>query len=135
MNIGGRGAIWMSRITPQQLPNVVQFAVDTDRLIQERPSQIVLTRDKGDGNVVVLEPQTIRIEIVQSIRNANERVDAMVIIAAQYVVMVGYKDHPTIPNTDWQRDDTFFYQKRLYKVIELIDTVPGRSLASGELTP
>jgi hypothetical protein len=48
---------------------------------------------------------------------------------------MGYKDHPTIPNTDLQRADLFYFQNRQYEVQEIIDTLPGRLMFSMDLTP
>lgn len=133
--MNGRGARWLSYVTPVQQPDVVELAVDTDRTIKERPTTIVVTRDRGDGNVIALLPQVVRIDVIMNIRGAGEQRDAMVSVSKQYTVLIGYKDHPIIKNTDLQRDDTFFFQRREYKIVELTDTVPGRLLAGLELTP
>lgn len=133
--MSNRGAIWMGLVSNSQLPNVQQFAVDTARTIEIRPSWITISRDKGDGDFVQLEPQKVRLEVVQSIRDSGENRDAMVAISKQYVVIMGYKQHPTIPDTDLQRGDQFFFQNRMYEIQEIIDTLPGRLMASGDLTP
>jgi len=133
--MNNRGASWLGLVTPQQQPNVQQFAVDTARTIAERPSTIVIQRDKGDEEYVTLDPQTVRIEVVQSIHDSGETRDALVAISRQYVVILGYKDHPTIPDTDMLRGDTFYFQNRTYEIQEVIDTLPGRLMASTDLTP
>lgn len=111
------------------------LAVDTANRIAERPYTITVQRDLGDGTYVTLEPQAVRIDIIQSIRNSGENRDAMVAISKQYVVGMGYKGHPTIPDTNLQRGDTFYFQSRLYEVQEIIDTLPGRLMFSLDLTP
>lgn len=131
----------MSYLPAPKQSDVIQLAIDTDRTIQARPSTIVITRDDGNGVVITLHPQVVRIEVVQNIRGTSEQRDAMVATTKQYTVILGYKDHPTIPNTDIRRADTFFYKPsdqanaRQYEVVEYIDTVPGRLLMSCELTP
>lgn len=125
----------MSQVSAQQLPDVQRFAVDTARRIADRPYTIIVTRDNGDGDVVTLAPQVVRVEVVQNIRSGVELRDALVAISKQYVVLIGYKDHPTIPNTNLLRADVFMFQNRQYEVIEIIDTVPGRLLASADLKP
>lgn len=130
-----RGQIWLNQPTFPQAPDVTSLAIATAVRIAERPSTVVINRDTGDGNYIQLAPQTIRIEVVQSIRDSGENRDAMVAISRQYVVMMGYKDHPTIPNTDVQRGDTFYFQNRVYEVQEVIDTIPGRLMFSADLTP
>lgn len=133
--LSNRGAMWMSLVTPVQQPNVQQLAVDTARTIAERPSTITVQRDKGNEEYVTLDPQVVRIEVVQSIRDSGESRDSMVAVSRQYVVGMGYKDHPSIPNTDVQRGDTFFWKHRTYEVQEVIDTLPGRFMFSTDLTP
>lgn len=130
-----RGAVWMGHISPQQAPSQQQFAVDTANRIAERPSTIVITRNLDDGTVITMPPQVVRIEVVQSIRDSGENRDALVEVSKQYTVGMGYKGHPTIPNTDVQRADTFYYQNRQYEVQEIIDTLPGRLMFSLDLTP
>lgn len=130
-----RGAVWMGHVTPQQAPSVQQFAVDTANRIAERPSEIVVTRNLDDGTTVQLPPQIVRIEIVQSIRDSGENRDALIEVSKQYVVGMGYRNHPTIPNTDVQRADVFYFQNRQYEVQEIIDTLPGRLMFSMDLTP
>jgi hypothetical protein len=51
------------------------------------------------------------------------------------VVIAGYKGHPTIKDSDLRRADTFMYKSRQYEIIEIIETIPGRLLASCDLTP
>lgn len=129
-----RGAIWSSSFSSQQQDNVIQLAVDTARRIADRPSTIVVSRDI-QGVTTQLLPQTVRIEVLQNPRESNELRDALIAISKQYVVVIGYKDHPTIPNTDIQRADQFFYLKLMWTVAEYIPTLPGRLMVSAFATP
>ena len=124
---------WLGSTRPDT-GNTEVRGYDTARLIADRPSAIVISRDVN-GVTIQLPPQTVRLEPVQNIREANEQRDPVVTSAKQYVVVVGYKDHPSIPDTDLKRADLFFYQQRMWEVVEFIQTVPGRLLASASLTP
>lgn len=125
---------WLGDTTPMVAGNTTSYAGDTARRIADRPSTIVVSRrDPTTGATIQLAPQTVRIEVAQ--RGSDEQFDAMVSISHQYVVLIGYKDHPTIPNTNLLRADEFFFNGRMYEVVDFIDTVPGRLLASAELTP
>lgn len=130
-----RGQTWLNFTPPPLVPDVVFLAVDTARTIAERPSTIVITRNLDDGTVVTMPPQVVRIEVVQSIRDSGENRDALIEVSKQYTVGMGYKDHPTIPDTDVQRGDLFYYQNRQYEVQQRIDTLPGRLMFSMDLTP
>jgi hypothetical protein len=137
--MSNRGAAWMGYVSPTSLPNIIQLAVDTAVRIAERPETIIVSRDILDASglrkTIQLAPQTVRVEVVQSIRGVSEANGVMVSTTKQYTVILGYKDHPTIPNTNILRADRFYYQGRIYDIVELIDTVPGRLLVSAELKP
>lgn len=127
--------LWLGRNAPNaQKGNTELRGFDTARLIAQRASTITITR-LVDDHTVTLPPQTVRLEVVQSIRNANEQRDALLAVTKQYVVIIGYKDCPGIPDTDMQRGDQFYYAGLMFEVQEFLPTVPGRLLASGELTP
>lgn len=132
-----RGSVWMSRVSAQQLPDVAQLAVDTLRTIALRPSEnvVILRRDPDTAQIIELAPQTVRLEPFQNVYGGKELKDPMAIISRQYVVLLGYKGHPTIPDTDLQRADQFFYQGLMWEVVEFIPTIPGRLLASCDITP
>lgn len=126
---------WLGSTAPNpQSGNVEVRANDTARLIDARPSYVIIERFLNNVKTT-LPIQKVRLEVMQSIRNSSEQHDAMIEISKQYVILIGYKDHPTIPDTNVQRADRFFYLGRLWEVSEFIDTVPGRLLVSGELTP
>lgn len=124
---------WLGSVRPPT-GNTEVRGYDTARTISDRPSVIVVSR-LVDGVTVQLPPQTVRLEPVQNIRESNEQRDPVVTSSKQYVVVMGYKDHPTIPDTDLKRADLFFYQERIFEVVEFIQTVPGRLLASASLRP
>lgn len=130
------GSVWSGQITELSIPDTTQRAVDTAVLIEQKPSTIVIQRrNEMTGITVSLPAQTVRLEPIQNIREANENRDAWVAVSKQYVVIVGYKDHPTIPNTNIRRADLFFFDGYMYEVTELFTTIPGRMLASGNIQP
>lgn len=111
-------------------------AVDTWVMIQEKPAVITIQRKvPGSNTSISLPQQTVRLEIIQNIRESNEMRDAWVNVNKQYVVVVGMKDHPTVPNLNIQRADLFFYLSRMWEITEVIDNVPGRMLANANLQP
>lgn len=131
-----RADVWAGQIDPNpQRGNQEMRSYETARLIAARPFTIVVTRDDGNGKKETLAPQTVRLEVVQNIRSGVELRDALVAISKQYSVLIGYKNHPYIPDTNLRRADVFMYNGREWEVIEIIDTVPGRLLASVDLTP
>lgn len=130
-----RGSLWSSGISPVTTPpDTISRAVDTWNMIQEKPTTIVVQRKTPNTDVTVSLPaQTVRLEIIQNIRESNELRDQWVAIPRIYVEMVCMKDHPTIPNTDIQRADLFFHNGRMYEVTEVIDSVPGRLLVNANV--
>lgn len=131
-----RGSTWLGYITPQQAPNVTQLAVDTANRIAERPSLIVISRYVATlEETIQLAPQQVRIEVVQNARNSTEQRDAIMSINRNYTVLIGLKDHPTIPNTNIRRADMFYFEGRMWEIISVITTVPGRLLAEADMTP
>lgn len=111
-------------------------AIDTANTISDNPCAVVISRrDPTSQQTNFLSAQTMRLDVVQSIRSASEQRDGWTDISRQYVVGLGYKNHPYIPNTDVKRADQFFYQGRMWEVVETIDNAPGRLLFSAEVTP
>jgi hypothetical protein len=94
-----------------------------------------MRKPEGSTATISLPPQTVRIEVIQGIRQANEVRDALIAISKQYTVLIGYKDCPGIPDTDIQRGDLFFYANLIWEVIDYLPTQPNRLLASVELKP
>jgi hypothetical protein len=128
---------WLSNVAPNPQPgSPEQRGMDTARLISARPFQVTMTRKTpGVLGHVALPVQTVRIELVQNIRGSSEHQNPQIDISEQYVVLIGYKDNPNYPDTDILRGDYFFYGGLQYEVIEFINTVPGRLLASAQATP
>lgn len=129
--------MWAGSVAPNpQRGNAEARGYDTARTISARGYQIVIQRAiPGTTEVENLPPQIVRIEVLQSARQALELHEPMLAISRQYVVVMGYKDHPTIPNTDMKRADRFFFANLEWEIIEFIPTLPGRLLVSAQATP
>jgi hypothetical protein len=124
---------WLGSLAPNpQRGNSEVRGLDTARTINARPFQIIILR--GDPPVA-LTPQIVRIEILQSARQALELHDPMLAISRQYVIVMGYKECPGIPDTDLKRADRFFYDNLEWEIVEFLPTIPGRLLASAMATP
>lgn len=120
-----------------QRGSVEARANDTARTIADRPTTIVITRDVAGNLTTTLPGQTVRLDISQNVRAANEMRDQNILmeITEQYLVVLGYKDHKYIPNTNLRRGDRFYHQGRIYEILELLDGIPGRLLASAKVKP
>lgn len=125
-----------SRVNPQ-LGNTEHRDFDTARLIAERPYTIVITRYNPITKLTFqLVPQIVRIEVQHLQRGGDEKISQMMnALSIQQVVIIGYKDHPTIPNSDIQRSDQFMYQNLRYDVNDTMPTIPGVLLMTAVIKP
>lgn len=141
-NIINKADQWAGNVAPLsgggnvQAGNFEARGLDTLRTIMEQPVYVALIRlDPVTQKTIVLAPQVMRVDVVQSIRNASEKFDAMMSVSDQYVVIMALKDNPFAPNTDIQRSDMFFFAQQMWEVSEFLPTIPGRLMASGKLKP
>lgn len=132
-----RGSTWSANIPPADIPpDPISRAVDTWTMILEKPSTVTIQRKTPGANVTVSLPQQIvRLEVIQNIRGANEPENMWFDTSKQFVVLIGVKDHPFLPNTDVRRADLFFYLNLMWEVVEIINNVPGRLLANANVQP
>jgi len=93
----------------------VDDAVDAARLISEKSVSITIIR-AGEA----LDAQTVRIEDMHS-RPRSYETEAGQTGQAD-VLILGYKSHPTITDTDVQRGDRFAHEGQAYEVVAV---VPG----------
>lgn len=134
--------LWLGNAAPfsgggnVQAGNTEERGMDTARTIAQQPVWIVISRlDPVTNKTVQLNPQICRIDVVQSIRNASEKFDAMISISDQYVVLMGAKNNPYMPDLQIERSDQFFYANQMWIVVEFLPTIPGRLMASLQLKP
>ncbi len=92
----------------------VDAGVDTARLIAEQSSSITVKR-----GATTLEAQTVRIEALGRPREVAGEGGETVLADA---LVLGYKGHPTIADTDLQTGDRFAVGGLAYEIVGL---VPG----------
>jgi len=99
----------------------IDRATNTARVIAEQSVSITIDRQGTD-----LDAQTVRLDPLwqhDELRDTSgQTVDADVLI-------IGYKSHPSITDTNIRRGDEFFYDDQWYSVTYVIPNVPDRFLA------
>lgn len=101
-------------------------AYQTERRILQKPTTIVVYRAG-----TALDEQTVRLDLATS--NPMKQVDPNVKDAAIQMLVIGYKGHPEIDNTDLQRGDQFLARDpydendegQLYDVVQVLPETPG----------
>ena len=104
----------------------VDRATDTARVIAAKPTSITVRRAGA-----ALDAQTVRLEVSSmptQVSGANATSTNL------QTVVLGYKSHPTIADTDLQRGDRFFAGGQMYEVVQVLADVPDRLLAIAEAT-
>jgi hypothetical protein len=94
-------------------------SVDTARLISDKPTTITVT--PVDGREV--DPQVVRIEALSEFAQAQIGTGGNA--ATLRVIVIGYRGHESIDDTDLKRGDRFVADGTLFEVI-LIQ--PGHSV-------
>lgn len=116
---------WLgSSATLNDVVSTEQRANDTARRIAEKPSTITLTRGSSQ-----LAAQTMRLDPSNSPGQAQDRVGDVNRVAMTGLLVMGYKDHATIADTNIKRGDKFFHESHMYEVIDITPTYSGRILA------
>jgi len=87
----------------------VDLGVDTARLIDDKQTSITAVR-----NGVAQTAQTVRIESLRSERTIQTAGGETAVIDT---VVIGYKGHPTITDTDLQRGDRFIVSGQQYEIM------------------
>ena len=88
----------------------VDDAVDAARLIQDKATSITVIRSG-----TALDAQTVRIEDLTNRPRSYESEAGQT--GQADVVILGYKGHPTIDDTDLQRGDRFAVEGQGYEVV------------------
>lgn len=88
------------------------MGVDTARLIADKSTSITVTRAGTP-----LAAQTVRIETLTGDRRM---VTSGGTVYAMDALVVGYKSHPTVTNTDLKPGDRFYVDSTQYEVITLM---------------
>jgi hypothetical protein len=111
------------------IPGISQ-AVIVARFIDEKPSVItIFNRD----DAAVSGTQTVRIEPMSN--QAREQMGANVVTEEEYVMVHGYKNHPTATNTDLRKGDRFTADNLTgsYDVINVVEAFADRLLVMAQV--
>ena len=128
-----RADLWAGSVAPNPFAgNIERRSYDAARLINAAPALIVISRAVPlTGETIQLPPQTVRLELLHPLRGGSEAIDAMLNeISIQFGVIIGYRGHPTIPNTDVQRADRFFWGGIMWEVTDFMPTFTDILLAT-----
>jgi hypothetical protein len=101
-------------------------------IIDDKPTNIVITRvNQSNGQLTTLPAQRVRIDMVRMPADIDLG-DTVSAGGAQFVLVLGYKNHPTEPNTDIKIGDTFPYDNALHRVVMVEVGFTDRVLAIAE---
>ncbi|MDL1924329.1 hypothetical protein FBQ95_17130 [Chloroflexi bacterium CFX3] len=103
----------------------INRAYDTARLIAEQPTNITLIRAGA-----TLAAQTVRLERSNNI--PAELTANIARVAETEVVIIGYRGHPTIADTNVRRGDRFVQAGQTYEVMQ-VDTRLDRVFAHAKV--
>lgn len=107
-------------ITGQGQPiEAAERAADAWSHILEKPTSIVLVRGKN----TTLAAQTVRIEFTSTTRGTEVEGQGGGQSSNQSVVIFGVRDHPTIPDTNIERDDRFRADGIFFRVTDVVKTI------------
>lgn len=93
-------------------------------IIQDKPSSIVIERD----GVANLAAQTVRLDTYTAAQEVGYFFDTG-LLRTQGFVLLGYKEHPTIADTNIQSGDRFVLDSRIYEVEKVEASFTDRVLA------
>lgn len=102
--------------------------VDVARIISDKPTTITVT--PVDGRTVAA--QTVRIEVQTLSGSASRRDGSGGEASTIGMLIIGYKGHPTIADTDLKKGDRFAVSGVLFEVIMIQPAYVDRMLAIAE---
>lgn len=121
--IGQRGALrlWRTDNNPR--------TAGVANMITDKPAVIVVIRQG-----VALTAQTVRVDVFGS--TSSERMDMgnNALVNTQRVLVLGYRNHPTIADTDLQANDKFVFDNQSYRVVRVESAFTDRVEALAEAT-
>jgi hypothetical protein len=98
-----------------------------EQRIKERPSEIIIRRSTS----TTLDAQTVRIE-AEGFPGQSRGENAVISLSS--VIILGYKNHPDIDDTDIGRGDRFHYGGSNYEVVEVTVNFQDRVMARARVT-
>lgn len=113
---------WLTTSTPI---SATDRAVDAWRRISQKPTSITLVR-----NGVAQSAQTLRVEA----DNMSSEVEGLGMGQSSWrrVILFGVRSHPTVTDTNIQRDDRFALSGTQYRVVDVNATNLGEVQATAE---
>lgn len=100
-----RGHDWRTQDAPRP--------ASVANLIAEKSSSIVVVR-----NGVAAAAQTVRIDVFGGSASERMGMGGNALTNTQRVLVLGYRNHPTIADTDLQANDHFRHDGRSYRVVK-----------------
>ncbi|MCS7003094.1 MAG: hypothetical protein NZ518_09630 [Dehalococcoidia bacterium] len=101
-------------------------------IIDDKPTTITITRvNQSTGTLTTIAPQKVRIDTLRQPTESDVG-DLIGSGGRQTVLILGYKNHPTVANTDIQMGDTFAFDDALFRVIMVEVSFTDRVLAVAE---
>lgn len=100
-----------------------------NRMILDKPATITVLRDG-----VAQSPQVVGIHVFGSSMNERQGMGSNALTNTQRVLVLGYRGHPTIANTDIQTQDEFAYDGHFYRVVAVEGGFVDRVEAVAEAT-
>ena len=103
-----------------------------------RPASVAeLIADKSASITVVragvaMSAQTVRIDVFGGSAAERMGMGGNALSNVQRVLVLGYRNHPTIADTDIQANDHFRYDGRSYRVVKTEGSLPDRVEALAE---
>lgn len=98
-------------------------------IIADKPASVTLIR-KG----VALSSQTVRIDVFGASTNERLGMGSNAFTNTQRVLVLGYRDHATIADTDIQTQDEFAFDGQYYRVVKVESGMTDRVEAVAEAT-
>lgn len=102
-------------ITSEPIPGSDR-AVDAWRRIQEKPTSVTIVRGSTP-----LAAQTVRIEKDSTVDRETEGAAGR--SSMRNVTVFGITNHPTVTDTNIQREDRFVYNGTQYRIIDVLVTL------------
>lgn len=96
-----------------------QRAQDAYRRVMDKPTSIVFRKPQPPGRPSTLPVQTLRVEVDN---RASLSTSALGAAPAMAVVVYGWRDHPSLPNSDIAEGYTFVLNGDIYRIEDVILT-------------
>lgn len=104
-------------------------AVSVGEMILDKPATITILRDG-----VAQAAQVVGIHVFGSSMNERQGMGSNALTNTQRVLVLGYRGHPTVADTDIQTQDEFAYDGHFYRVVAVEGGFVDRVEAVAEAT-